>query len=35
MKKEILCFCIDCVFKKFEPIDKKELSDLLRNLNYI
>ena len=34
-KINLSSYCFDCSFKKFENIDKEELSDLLKSLNYI
>ena len=34
-KMNLYFHCIDCCFKKIETIDKEELSNLLKNLNYI
>ena len=34
-KINLYCYFADCGFKKFETIDKEELSDLLKSLNYI
>ena len=34
-KINLSCYCFGCSLRKFENIDNEELSDLLKNLNYI